>query len=73
MAWEIVYYNENVQSILSAWPVGIRAVYARITERISVFGPNLGMPFTRALGNGLFEIIDLCIFKGIVYIHFNAT
>ncbi|MDE2743233.1 MAG: type II toxin-antitoxin system RelE/ParE family toxin [Gemmatimonadota bacterium] len=56
MAWEIVYYNENVQRILSVWPVGIRAVYARITERISVFGPNLGMPFTRALGNGLFEI-----------------
>ncbi len=56
MTWEIVYYNENVQRILNAWPVSIRAVYARITERISVFGPNLGMPFTRALGNGLFEI-----------------
>ncbi len=56
MDWEIVYYNEKVQSILNAWPVGIRAVYARITERISIFGPNLGMPFTRALGSGLFEI-----------------
>ena len=56
MTWEIVYYNENVQRILNAWPIGIRAVYARITERISIFGPNLGMPFTRALGKGLFEI-----------------
>ena len=56
MNWKIIYYNENVQRILNTWPVGIRAVYARITERISIFGPNLGMPFTRALGNGLFEI-----------------
>jgi len=29
---------------------------ARITERIVVFGPNLGMPFTRSMGDGLFKI-----------------
>lgn len=56
MDWKIVYFNESVQSILNAWPAGLRAVYARITERIAIFGPNLGMPFTRALGHGLFEI-----------------
>ena len=32
MNWKIVYYNEKVQSILNAWPVGLRAVYAQITE-----------------------------------------
>lgn len=37
-------------------PVGIRAYYARITERMCSFGPNLGMPFTDSLGQGLFEI-----------------
>jgi phage-related protein len=36
--------------------VGIRAFYARITERMCTFGPNLGMPFTDSLGQGLFEI-----------------
>ena len=41
---------------IDSWPVSIRAVYARITERIVVFGPNLGMPFTRSMGDGLFEI-----------------
>lgn len=56
MDWEIIYYSENVQKTINAWPVGIRAVYARITDRIMMFGPNLGMPFTRAFGNGLFEI-----------------
>jgi phage-related protein len=48
--------NENVQATIDAWPVGIRAFYARITERMCTFGPNLGMPFTDSLGQGLFEI-----------------
>lgn len=56
MAWQIDYYNEEVQESIAHWPVGIRAYYARIAERIMIFGPNLGMPFTRAMGDGLFEI-----------------
>lgn len=56
MDWEILYYNEDVQEALNAWPVGIRAFYARVTERMLIFGPNLGMPFTRSMGKGLFEI-----------------
>ncbi len=56
MDWEILYYNKNVQELINDWPVGIRAFYARVTERMEIFGPNLGMPFTRSLGKGLFEI-----------------
>lgn len=56
MDWEIVYYSDTVQEAIQAWPVGIRAVYARIAERIEIYGPNLGMPFTRAMQDGLFEI-----------------
>ena len=56
MDWEILYYNENVQELINDWPVGIRAFYARVTERMDIFGPNLGMPFTRSMGKGLFEI-----------------
>ena len=54
--WEIVYYSDEVQETICAWPVGVRAYYARLTERMRVFGPNLGMPFTRSMGQGLFEI-----------------
>jgi len=54
--WEILYYNEDVQSLIGDWPVGIRAYYARVTERMRSFGPNLGMPFTRSMEQGLFEI-----------------
>ena len=56
MPWEIQYYSETVRQDIAAWPVGIRAMYARITERMQVFGPHLGMPFTRPLGDGLFEV-----------------
>ncbi|MBC2695914.1 MAG: type II toxin-antitoxin system RelE/ParE family toxin [Desulfobacteraceae bacterium] len=45
-----------VGEVISSTFLSIRAVYARITERIVVFGPNLGMPFTRSMGDGLFEI-----------------
>jgi phage-related protein len=56
MKWHIKYYNEKVQKKINQWSVGVRAFYARITERICQFGPNLGMPFTRSMGDGLFEI-----------------
>jgi phage-related protein len=56
MEWQITYYSEDVRKIIDSWPVGIRAFYARITDRIKLYGPNLGMPFTRSMGNGLFEI-----------------
>ncbi len=54
--WTIRYYSESVRLGIEAWPAGIRAVYARITERMEAFGPNLGMPFTQSLAEGLFEI-----------------
>lgn len=56
MMWAIEYYSEKVRFAVDGWPVGIRAFYARITERMKALGPNLGMPFTRSLGDGLLEI-----------------
>ena len=56
MKWQINYYSEDVREIFESWPVGIRAYYARLIERIKLYGPNLGMPFTRSIGDGLFEI-----------------
>jgi hypothetical protein len=50
MKWQITYYNEKVIKIIGEWPIGMRAFYARLAERIKLYGPNLGMPFTRAMG-----------------------
>ena len=54
--WEITYYNDQVAKEIMALPLAIRARYFQLAHRIEQHGPNLGMPHTRALGNGLFEI-----------------
>ena len=56
MLYRLSYYNEAVEAELDAWPVGLRARFRALTIRMEEYGPNLGMPHTRALGNGLFEI-----------------
>jgi phage-related protein len=56
MLYRLSYYNETVEAELDAWPVGLRARFRALTVRMVEYGPNLGMPHTRALGNGLFEI-----------------
>ena len=56
MKWEIIYYNQRVKDLIDKMPVGIRASYTRITERMIFQGPDLKMPLTRAMGQGLFEI-----------------
>lgn len=37
-------------------PVGLLARFVRYAERFEIFGPDLGMPHTRAMGRGLFEL-----------------
>jgi len=56
MRWQIHYYNDKLIRWIDRMPLGMRAYYARLTEKMMVFGPNLGMPFTRSLSNGLFEL-----------------
>ena len=56
MTYEILFFNAKVQTQIEDWPSGIAASFARITEQIIVSGPNLGMPYTKSFGEGLFEI-----------------
>lgn len=56
MEWEISYYDENVEQAILQWPKKILAKYLRITDLMQEEGPDLGMPFTKPMGNGLFEI-----------------
>lgn len=39
-----------------AWPAGIRAGFLGITELMEAHGPDIGMPHTKAMGAGLFEV-----------------
>jgi len=56
MEWAIFYYSEELTQLLLGMPHGIQARYINLTERMLVFGPNLGMPHTRSMGGGLFEM-----------------
>jgi phage-related protein len=37
-------------------PAGFLARFLRYAERMEMLGPDLGMPHTRAMGDGLFEL-----------------
>lgn len=56
MNYTIEFYSESVGSAILEWPAGIHANFTRIAEMMVEYGPNLGMPYTRAFGDGLFEI-----------------
>lgn len=56
MDWTITYYSESVQEGILALPAGLLARYLRYSDRMEVYGPDLGMPHTRAMGEGLFEL-----------------
>ncbi len=56
MKWQITFYNKKVESAAMALPEGILANLLHIATLIEDFGPDIGMPYTRTLGSGLFEI-----------------
>ena len=56
MKWQINYYNDKVEKAILKMPAGILARYLHLTDLMLEFGPNLGMPHTRALKDKLFEL-----------------
>ena len=56
MTWDIKYHDEKVQLAVLALPSGLLARYLHLSDQMLQFGPDLGMPHTRAMGEGLFEI-----------------
>jgi phage-related protein len=56
MTWTITYYDNSVQEEILTMPAGFLGRYLRYADRMEVYGPDLGMPHTRAMGDGLFEL-----------------
>lgn len=54
--YNINYFNARLQAEVDKWPVDVLASYRNITARIIEHGPDLGLPHTRTMGAGLFEI-----------------
>ena len=56
MKWKVTYYDEKVFEKIQRWPKKLKARYVALTDVMMEQGPNLGMPHTKALSDGLFEI-----------------
>jgi len=56
MNWNIEYYSSDVEESVLDLPDGLLARYLRLADLMLEFGPNLGMPHTKAIKDGLFEL-----------------
>ena len=56
MAWSVTFYSDRVEAEIFGLAPGFVARFIRYAERLELFGPDLGMPHTRAMGGGLFEL-----------------
>lgn len=56
MNWRVTFYSSALEAELLRLPAGFVARFLRYAERMEIYGPDLGMPHTRAMGGGLFEL-----------------
>ena len=56
MKWRILYYNRNLEQEILNLPDGLLARYFHLTDLMIEFGSNLGLPHTKAIDKGLFEL-----------------
>ncbi len=56
MPWSIEYAYRDVERFILELSPGLAAKYFRLTDLILEFGANLGLPHTRAMSDGLFEL-----------------
>jgi len=56
MKWQIVYYSKKLENEILDLPEGLLARYLRLTDLMLEFGSNLGLPHTKAIKDGLFEL-----------------
>jgi len=56
MSWSIEYYSSKLEKEILGLPAGLLARYLHLTDLMLEFGSNLGMPHTKAIEGGLFEL-----------------
>lgn len=56
MTWRVIFFSRRVEEDILSLPAGLVARFVRYAEKMETFGPDLGMPHTRAMGGGLFEL-----------------
>ncbi len=56
MKWEFIYYSKRVMRDIFALPTELLAEFYAMKKIMETSGPSLGMPYTRAMSDGLFEM-----------------
>jgi phage-related protein len=56
VGYDIEYFHPRVLAEIEAWPVDVLADYAHLVKLLADHGPNLRLPHSRAMGDGLFEL-----------------
>jgi len=56
MNWNIKYFNSDVTDKILSLPDGLQARYFKLTDMMLIHGSNLGLPHTKSLSDGLFEL-----------------
>lgn len=56
MSWNVEYPYEDVEHFVLQLPFGLSAKYFHLVDLMIEFGANLGLPHTRAMSDGLFEL-----------------
>ena len=56
MEWRIEYYSNKVEKEILSLPSGLLARYLRLTDLMLEFGPDLGMPHTKYIEEGIIEL-----------------
>jgi phage-related protein len=81
VTYTLQYFNPKLQAQIESWPSSILASFVRISVQMQLSGPHLGLPYTKALGQGLFEVrakgtegigrVFFCCLKGqrVIFLH----
>jgi len=56
VSWRVTFYSAALEEEVLQLPAGFVARFLRYAERMEIHGPDLGMPHTRSMGEGLFEL-----------------
>ena len=56
MRWEFIYYSSRIKKDILDLPKELLADFFALRDTMMEKGPNIGMPYTRAMGEGLFEM-----------------
>jgi hypothetical protein len=49
MTWRVRFVSRRLEAEILALPAGLVARFLRYAERMEIYGPDLGMPHTRAM------------------------